>query len=114
MIELFKEKNIGIGEISRNISLSFFSSEIFDILYKVGRDTTEIDEILLVGGETRIVGIKDLLKRNFGEEKVKDNLIVDEVVALGASLEFSIIEKEISLLNIYNIGIWVENSNPKD
>ena len=39
MIELFKEKNIGIGEISRNISLSFFSSEIFDILYNKNKES---------------------------------------------------------------------------
>ena len=89
---------------------------IFESLVHLGIDTKEIEEILLVGGETRIVGIKDLLKRIFGEEKVKDNLIVDEVVALGATLESAKYEKkgEIGLINAYNIGIAVININSKD
>ena len=82
-----------------------------EALEQVGREASEIDTILLVGGATRMCGIKKLLKKIFGEDKIKDNLNPDEAVAIGATLEAAKLEinnkMNFDLQDIipYNLGI---------
>jgi L1 cell adhesion molecule like protein len=93
---------------------------ISDILCDLGKDPLEIDEIILVGGATRMPGIKDLLKRIFGDEKVKDNLNPDEAVAFGATMEAAKMGENDKInfnlqdINAYNIGIAVHNPDKDD
>ena len=93
---------------------------ISDVLCEAGRDALEIDEVILVGGATRMPGIKDLLKWRFGNEKVKDNLNPDEAVAFGATLEAAKMGENDKInfnlqdINAYNIGIAVSNQNKDD
>ena len=93
---------------------------IYNNLEETGKDISEIDEVILVGGATRMPGIKDLLKRFFGEEKVKDNLNPDEAVAFGATMEAAKMEENEQIkfnlqdINAYNIGISEYNPDPDD
>ena len=93
---------------------------IIGVLDEIGKQTMDIDELILVGGATRIPGIKDLLRRLFGEEKVKDNLNPDEAVAFGATMEAAKMEEKdkinFNLQDIiaYKLGIAVDNPDPID
>ena len=90
---------------------------INDVLEEVGKNSGDIDKIILVGGATRMVGIKRLLKKLFGEDKIKDNINSDEAVAIGATLEAAKIEindkMKFVLQDIvpYNIGYGAMNKD---
>ena len=78
----------------------------------------DIDSIILVGGATRMSGIKKLLKNIFEDEnKIKDSINPDEAVAIGAALEAAKIEEKNKINFIlqdiipYNLGISTANQN---
>ena len=78
----------------------------------------DVDSIILIGGATRMPGIKKLLKRIFGDEnKIKDSINPEEAVAIGAALEAAKIEENqrinFTLQDIipYNLGISIANQN---
>ena len=54
----------------------------------------EIDEIILVGGQTRMPLIQEAVKKYFGKEPHKD-INPDEVVAIGAAVEAGILQGEV-------------------
>ena len=54
-------------------------------LQNAGYSTSEIDEVILVGGTTRIPAIQEAVKAFFGKELKGVN--PDEVVAIGASIQ---------------------------
>lgn len=54
----------------------------------------EIDEIVLVGGQTRMPAIQEAVKKYFGKEPHKD-INPDEVVAIGAAVEAGILQGEV-------------------
>ena len=93
---------------------------IYEALEEVGKSASDVDKIILVGGATRMVGIKNLLKKLFPESKIMDNINPDEAIAIGATLEAAKIEindkMNFVLQDIipYNIGIGVVNNNPND
>ena len=78
----------------------------------------EINSIILIGGATRMPGIKKLLKKIFKDEnKIKDSINPEEAVSIGAALEAAKIEESqrinFTLQDIipYNLGIAVANQN---
>ena len=78
----------------------------------------EINSIILIGGGTRMPGIKKLLKKIFiDENKIKDSINPEEAVAIGAALEAAKIEENqkinFTLQDIipYRLGISVANQN---
>jgi len=87
---------------------------------EVGLTSSEIDNIILVGGATRINGVRNLLYRLFGEEKIKDNLNPDEAVANGATLESAKMEEKDKInfnlqdISAYKLGIAVNNPDQND
>ena len=93
---------------------------INEVLEEVGKNTADIDQVILVGGATRMVGVKNLLKKKFNEDKIKDNINPDEAVAIGATLEAAKIEindkMNFVLQDIipYHIGIGIFNQNMKE
>ena len=93
---------------------------IDEVLEEIGKNANDIDKVILVGGATRMIGIKNLLKRKFREDKIKDNVNPDEAVAIGATLEAAKIEindkMNFVLQDIipYNLGISVVNPNIDD
>ena len=93
---------------------------INEVLEEFGKNTADIDQVILVGGATRMVGVKNLLKKKFNEDKIKDNINPDEAVAIGATLEAAKIEindkMNFVLQDIipYHIGIRIFNPNMKE
>ena len=91
-----------------------------EVLDDFGKNASDIDNIILVGGATRMVGVKDLLHRIFGEGKVKDNLDPDEAVAFGATMEAAKMEEKDKInfilqdITAYKLGIATENKDPND
>lgn len=83
----------------------------------VRKDPKNIDYIILVGGASKMTGIKDLLKKKFEEKKIKDSLDPDKILAFGATLECAKFDKKekifYNLLDIipYNIGISEMNTS---
>lgn len=70
----------------------------------------EIDEIVLVGGQTRMPAIADAVKNFFGKEPNK-SINPDEVVALGAAVQGGIIAgdvKDILLLDVIPLSLGIE------
>ena len=75
-----------------------------------GFKVSEIDEVLLVGGSTRIPAIQDAIKEFFKKEPNK-SINPDEVVALGAALQGGILSsdvKNILLLDVTPLSLGIE------
>jgi len=74
--------------------------------------TADIDEVILVGGSSRIPAVQTLVKNYFGKEPSK-GVNPDEVVAVGASIQGAILNKEggvgdIVLLDVTPLTLGVE------
>ena len=70
----------------------------------------EINEVILVGGQTRMPAISDAVKKFFGKEPNK-SINPDEVVALGAAVQGGIIAgdvKDILLLDVIPLSLGIE------
>jgi molecular chaperone DnaK len=70
----------------------------------------EINEVILVGGQTRMPAIHDAVKNFFGKEPNK-SINPDEVVALGAAIQGGIIKgdvKDILLLDVIPLSLGIE------
>ena len=74
--------------------------------------TSDIDEVILVGGSSRIPAVQTLVKNYFGKEPSK-GVKPDEVVAVGASIQGAILNKEsgvgdIVLLDVTPLTLGIE------
>ena len=75
-----------------------------------GLSAGQIDEIILVGGSTRIPAVQKLVKELFGKEPNK-SVNPDEVVALGAAIQGAILAGEVSdvvLLDVTPLSLGIE------
>ena len=45
----------------------------------------DVDHVILMGGSTRIPAVRNLIRDKFGEEKILDQVLYDEGIALGAT-----------------------------
>ena len=75
-------------------------------------NTADIDEVILVGGSSRIPAVQTLVKNYFGKEPSK-GVNPDEVVAVGASIQGAILNKEggvgdIVLLDVTPLTLGIE------
>ena len=75
-------------------------------------NTADIDEVILVGGSSRIPAVQELVKNYFGKEPSK-GVNPDEVVAVGASIQGAILNKEggvgdIVLLDVTPLTLGIE------
>ena len=71
---------------------------------------SEIDQVLLVGGSTRIPAVQESVKRLLGKEPNK-SVNPDEVVAMGASIQGGVIAgdvKDIVLLDVTPLSLGIE------
>lgn len=71
---------------------------------------SDIDEILLVGGSTRIVAVQEWVKNFFGKEPNK-SINPDEVVAVGAAIQAGVLTgevKDVLLLDVTPLSLGIE------
>jgi molecular chaperone DnaK len=79
-------------------------------LKDAGVDATKIDEVVLVGGQTRMPKIQEIVKDFFGKEPNK-SVNPDEVVAIGAAIQGGVLAgdvKDLLLLDVTPLSLGVE------
>ena len=79
-------------------------------LDNAGLKTSDIDEVILVGGSTRIPAIQDAVKSFFGKDPSK-GVNPDEVVALGAAIQGGVLAgdvKDVLLLDVIPLSLGIE------
>jgi len=105
----------------RNLSRSKFEQLIDDLVRRsiepckkaikdAGINVNEIDEVLLVGGSTRIPIIQEKVKEFFGKEPSK-GVNPDEVVAIGAAIQAGVLAgdvKDVLLLDVTPLSLGIE------
>jgi len=79
-------------------------------LESAGMKVSDIDEVILVGGSTRIPAIQDAVKAFFGKEPSK-GVNPDEVVAIGAAIQGGVLTgevKDVLLLDVTPLSLGIE------
>ena len=79
-------------------------------LKDAGIKPNEIDEVILVGGSTRIPKIQEIVKKFFGKEPNK-GVNPDEVVAIGAAIQGAVLtgeQKDVLLLDVTPLSLGIE------
>ena len=81
-----------------------------DALSDAGLSTGEIDEVLLVGGMTRMPKVQEVVKDFFGKEPNK-GVNPDEVVAMGAAIQAGVLQGDVTdvlLLDVTPLSLGIE------
>ena len=79
-------------------------------LKAAGLEKGDIDEVILVGGSTRIPAVQDAVKAYFGKEPSK-GVNPDEVVAVGAAIQGGVLTgdvKDVLLLDVTPLSLGIE------
>lgn len=86
------------------------------VLKDAGVDRKKVDEVVLIGGSTRIPTIQDLIQKYFGKEPCK-SINADEAVAYGAAVQAAILSGEASggmqdlvLLDVTPLSLGLETA----
>jgi molecular chaperone DnaK len=90
--------------------LSRLRGPVETALKDAGVDAKKIDEVVLVGGSTRIPKVQEIVKEMFGKEPNK-SVNPDEVVAIGAAVQAGVLSGEktdILLLDVTPLSLGIE------
>ncbi|HIK16587.1 MAG TPA: molecular chaperone DnaK [Leptolyngbyaceae cyanobacterium M33_DOE_097] len=96
-------------ELSSDL-LSRLRGPIKQALRDAGMDSRDIDEVVLVGGSSRIPAVQELV-RSYIDREPNQNVNPDEVVAVGAAIQAGILDgeiKDILLLDVTPISLGLE------
>ena len=123
-------KNVSIIDIIRRIEFEIECKPLFgklidpiDKALKIANEKKKnivIDEVILVGGSTRIPKIKEIVSKKFPNSKINDSINPDEAIAYGATIEAEKILyhqddkiQNFSLLDItpFSLGTDVKNES---
>ena len=83
---------------------------VMQALKDAGLQASQIDEVVLVGGSTRMPRVKELVKEIFGKEP-HQGVNPDEVVAIGAAVQAGVLSgdvKDLVLLDVTPLSLGVE------
>ena len=79
-------------------------------LKDAGLTMSQIDEVILVGGQTRMPIVQETVKKFFGKEPRKD-VNPDEAVAVGAAIQGAVLSgevKDVLLLDVTPLSLGIE------
>src|SRR6266542_392077 len=111
----------GPKHLTMKLTRSKFEQIVEDLLQKTvgptkqaladaGMDPSKIDEVVLVGGSTRIPKVQAIVKELFGKEPHK-GVNPDEVVAVGAAVQAGVLAgdvKDLLLLDVTPLSLGIE------
>ncbi len=83
---------------------------VMKALEDAGNRATDINEVVLVGGQTRMPAVIDLVRKIFGKEPHK-GVNPDEVVAIGAAIQAGVLQgdvRDVLLLDVTPLSLGVE------
>src|SRR6201981_4144996 len=113
--------NTGPKHLQMKLTRAKFEQLVEDLLQKTvgptkqaladaGVDLSKIDEVVLVGGSTRIPKVQQIVKELFGKEPHK-GVNPDEVVAIGAAVQAGVLAgdvKDLLLLDVTPLSLGIE------
>jgi molecular chaperone DnaK len=76
-----------------------------------GKEVSEIDHVILVGGATRMPMVQELVKRLTGGKEPHKGVNPDEVVAVGAAIQAGVLKgevKDVLLLDVTPLSLGIE------
>jgi len=111
----------GPKHLNVKLSRAKFESLVHDLLEKTiepckkaladaGLSPNEIDEVVFVGGSTRIPKVQEIVKQQFGRDPHK-GVNPDEVVAVGAAIQGGVLSgdvKDVLLLDVTPLSLGIE------
>ncbi len=80
-------------------------------LKDAGLKATDIDEVILVGGQTRMPAVVEAVKKMFGGKEPHKGVNPDEVVAIGAAIQAGVLAgdvKDVLLLDVTPLSLGIE------
>jgi molecular chaperone DnaK len=80
-------------------------------LKDAGLGTSDVSDVVMVGGSTRIPKVQDIAKATFGTAEVDRSINPDEVVAVGAAIQGGVLQgdvKDVLLLDVTPLSLGVE------
>lgn len=83
---------------------------ILDAIKDAGIKASDVDDVILVGGSTRIPKVQQLVKEIFGKDPSK-NVNPDEVVAMGAAVQGGVLQGDVGdvlLLDVTPLSLGIE------
>ena len=112
----------GPKHLVKKLTRAKFESMIDDLLQETlkhidtalndaGLSKDEIDEIIMVGGSTRIPKVQQLVSDYFNGKKLNKSVNPDEVVALGAAIQAGVLSgdvKDVLLLDVTPLSLGIE------
>jgi len=112
----------GPKHLEEKLTRAKFESLISDLLDRCGGPVKQaltdakltdqdIDEIILVGGSTRIPAVQDLIRRLMGGKDPHQGINPDEVVAVGAAIQAGVLSgevKDVVLLDVTPLSLGIE------
>lgn len=96
-------------ELTRDL-LERTKKPVLDVIKEAGVSVSEISEVVLVGGSTRMPAVAELVKEVTGREPNK-SVNPDEVVAMGAALQAGVLKgdrKDVLLIDVTPLSLGIE------
>ncbi|MDV3170178.1 MAG: Hsp70 family protein, partial [Candidatus Phytoplasma australasiaticum] len=98
------------NEITKNL-VDRCITPLRQVLKDAKLQVSQIDQVILVGGSTRIPAIQELVTRELGNKKLNKSVNPDEAVALGAAIQGGILRgdvQDIVLLDVTPLSLGIE------